>query len=43
VEFSLKSCQNLKLRIVGGKIISERETGKDMEGNGVPQSRIHIE
>lgn len=36
VEFSLQSCQHLRLRIVGGKIISERGKGKDMEGNGVP-------
>lgn len=28
VEFSLQSCQQLRLRFVGGKIISERGNGK---------------
>jgi hypothetical protein len=36
VGFSLQSCQYLRLRIVGGKILSEIGIGKDMEGIGVP-------
>jgi len=35
-EFSLQICQYLRLGIVGGKIISEGKTEKNMEGNSVP-------
>jgi hypothetical protein len=36
VEFTLQICQYLRLGIVGGKIVSEGGTEKNMEGNGVP-------
>ena len=43
LEFSSQSCQYLRLHIIGGKITNERGTSKDLEGNGVPYSIIHIE